>query len=181
MDLNHVDLTPALISELYGSVLVESNEPGKKAITNNPPLEQKMNEEVQPASPSLIIHLGENKKKILVVVNYPDVVHLPDEELSFLVAMLTACRLTIADVAIFNRNNHKELDQKALLNHFSSRVVFLFGIDPIRFGLPLNFPQFQVQAFSGATYLYTPPLIEFGNNEPLKRQLWECLKRLFVI
>ena len=39
--------------------------------------------------------LGNNQKNILIVVNYGNAVHLPDEELSFLTSMLAACKLSL--------------------------------------------------------------------------------------
>ena len=46
--------------------------------------------------------LGGNKKQTLVVVRYPDVVHIPDKQLSFLTKLLAACNLDLDDVAILN-------------------------------------------------------------------------------
>jgi hypothetical protein len=175
MDLNHIELPSSLVSELYRSVLVEepsSVEVQREIATETLPEEK---------APAEMKFLGENKKNILMVVRHPEVVHVPDNELSFLVAMLTACKLTLADVAIVNIHNQQGQDQKKLVENFKSRVVFLFGIDPVSFGLPLSFPEFQIQAFAGATYLFTPPLSELENDKELKRKLWESLKRLFVV
>ena len=51
-------------------------------------------------------YLGENKKKTLVVVRNADAVHIPDKQLSFLTKLLAACNLNLADVAIFNFQDH---------------------------------------------------------------------------
>ena len=183
MDLNHVDLSPSLIAQLYGSVLIEET---KSSAVVNPPGASR-DEIITPSSiasareEESLKYLGENRKQILIIVDHNNAVHIPDEELSFLVAMLTACKLTIADVAILNRNNAPSLGQKQLVERFRSRVVFLFGVEPVDFGLPMSFPEFQLQAFAGATYLYAPALAAFKDNAEVKRKLWEALKRLFVI
>jgi hypothetical protein len=126
-------------------------------------------------------YLGANQKNILVMVDYPDTVHLPDEELSFLTSMLTACKLSLADVVIINRNNYKETPYKELISHFKSKIIFLFGVDPVSFGLPVSFPHFQVQPFANASFLYAPPLEERKKDELLKSKLWVSLRRIFGI
>ena len=112
--------------------------------------------------------LGSNQQKILIVVNYSDAVHLPDEELSFLTNMLAACKLSLGDVAIVNRNNYKDVLYKEILTHFQSKIVFLFGVEPAEFGLPVSFPHFQVQSLANSTYLYTPALEERHTDTLIK-------------
>jgi hypothetical protein len=68
-----------------------------------------------------------------------------------------------------------------MIAQFSSKIIFLFGIDPVSFGLPVNFPQFQLQPFASATFLFSPPLDELRKDELLKSKLWVCLRRLFAI
>ncbi len=176
MDLNHIKLPPTLVTGLYQSVLVNNSEE-KFEEAKEPKAEPAKLPETDDAFPSL----GENKKNILVTVNHEGVKHIPDDDLSFLVAMLTACKLTLGDVAIINLKNFVEMDQKSIVARFQARVVFLFGTSPDQFGLPLNFPEFQIQSFAGSTYLFTPPLGEIRADETVKRRLWESLKRLFVI
>lgn len=176
MDLNHIELPSSLVAELYRSVLID---------TGNVPVKPSVRVEESPSSAGKsgndIKFLGENRKRILIMVEYSDAVHIPDADLSLLIAMLTACKLTIADVAIVNKNNIEDNTGKAIVEKLASRVVLLFGIDPVSFGLPMNFPEFQLQAFSGATYLYAPELVQYNDNPSLKRKLWDCLKRLFVV
>lgn len=178
MDLNNIQLPASVIADLYRSTLVDTN------TTDT-------NESFSKSEPNIIIpnnltnnewkHLGENKKNILIVVDYADAVYLPDEELSFLTNMLSACKLSLADVAISNRNNYKEIEYKELLSHFKSRVVFLFGIEPVSFGLPVSFPHYQIQPFAKATFLFAPSLEEHKKDELLKSKLWVCLRRIFAI
>ncbi|HEY6503146.1 MAG TPA: hypothetical protein VIZ28_04160 [Chitinophagaceae bacterium] len=169
MDINHIQLPATTIADLYRSSLIETGE---------------IPAMVEPAA---IVtsgkqkYLGENQKNILIVVYYSDAVYLPDDELSFLTNMLTACQLSLADVAILNRNNNKETDYKDLIPKLKSRIVFLFGVDPASFGLPVSFPHFQVQPFANATFLFAPSLIDCKNDSLLKSKLWLCLRRIFAI
>lgn len=171
MNINDIKLTPELVAELYRSSLIEM---GGNSANPVPPGK---NEE--PASVSGWKWLGDNKKNILIIVQYPDAIHLPDKELDFLTAMLAACKIGLADVAIVNLNNHPGTSYKELTAFFKSKIVLLFDTEPSAFGLPMNFPHYQLQAFANATFLYSPSLSELENDKVQKSKLWVCLKRLF--
>ncbi|MEI9910213.1 MAG: hypothetical protein WDO71_11330 [Bacteroidota bacterium] len=168
--MNHIHLPPSTIADLYRSSLIDTNETPVKV---KPVVATETNDQWK--------YLGENQKKILIVVDYNDAVYMPDEELTFLTSMLTACKLSLADVAIINRNNYNEISYKELLVKFTSRIIFLFGVDPLTFGLPVSFPYFQVQPVAHATFLYAPALIDCKKDELVKSKLWVCLRRIFAI
>lgn len=158
------------MAELYRSSLIETEE--------NKPISPKAERKEEPVSDSGWKSLGENQKNILVIVRYADAVHIPDKELDFLTTMLGACKLSLADVAILNLNNHPEASYKELTTFFKTKIVLLFDIEPSAFGLPMNFPHYQLQAFANATFLYAPSLSELENDKVQKSKLWVCLKRL---
>lgn len=175
MDLNNIDLPAVAIADLYKNCLISNAE----LIT-----EKKQKKEIVAANPVLETatkwkSLGENKKNILIMVNSPDAVHILDNELSFLTGVLSACKLNMADVVVVNRNNYPEISYKELTSSFKSKIVFLFDIDPAAFGLPMNFPHYQIQAFAGSSFLFCPSLKELENNKIEKSKLWLSLKRLF--
>jgi hypothetical protein len=177
MDLNHITLPPALVADLYSSSLIDT---GEKAAAKSPPLPPAETGPSRTDKPdSAWKSLGNNQKNILLVVNNRDVVYLPDNELTFLTGVLGACKLTLADVAIVNLHNNPDMAYKELITHFSSKVVLLFDIGPAAFGLPMSFPHYQLQAFAGNTFLYSPSLKELENDRVEKSKLWVCLKRLF--
>ena len=169
MDINHIELPDFVIANLYHSSLIE---PGEIPASLQPFSEIPGNSWKS---------LGENRKNILIVVDNKDVVHLPDDELCFLTGILTACKLNIADVTIFNFNNQQKSSYKELIAYFKSKSVLLFGVEPKAFGLPISFPHFQVQSFANNSFLFSPPLKELENNKLLKSKLWVCLRRLFGI
>jgi len=179
MDLNHINLPAFLVADLYHCSLIESN--------GAPVSFQE--EEVsigKHTMPDIIgtadwKYLGENRKNILIVVSYPDVVHLPDDDLHFLTGILQACKLSIGDVAISNFTNYTDKPYKEIISHFKSKHIFLFGLDPETFGLPMSFPHFQVQSFAGHSFLFSPELQKLENDKVLKSKLWVCLKRIFGI
>jgi len=167
MDLNKLELPAFTIAELYRSCLVLPIDKGK----NDQP-------QTQPELPGPK-YLGNNKKNILIVVRHTDAVHLPDKELELLTGILTACKLGLEDVAIVNTVNYPGQGYKELTGQFRSTKVFLFGIEPAGFGLPLSFPNFQTQHFSQVIYMGAPTLHQISSDREIKTALWNSLKKIF--
>jgi len=127
--------------------------------------------------------LGNNKKQIVVVVNCPGDVFVPEGDLQFLTKMLDACKLNMADVAIVNHATAAvHIDRLKI--QLQPKFLLLFGVEPDVIQLPINFPSFKEQPYAGTSYLFTPALSELnqetGQAKLLKRKLWECLKRMFL-
>lgn len=173
MDLNSVDLPSWTLASLYPQSLVEL---GDTAVE---PTTQKL--ALSPEDKLMKKALGDNRRQILIIVDYNDVVYIPDDVLNFLTGMLTACKLSLADVSIYNRHANPDAGYAELISVFRSKTVLLFGITPPSIGLPLDFPQFQVQSFSGVTYLYSASLDEVKADGLLKSKLWVCLRRIFGV
>jgi hypothetical protein len=173
MDINHIQLPATVIADLYTSSLIEIGEINARPV---PAVAMAENEMATQSWRSL----GENKKNILVIVTYPDAVHIPDKELQLLTNMLMACKLSLADVAIVNIHK-RTASYKELLTEYKSRITLLFDTEPAGFGLPMSFPFFQIQPFANCSFLYAPSLKELEEDKVLKSKLWVCLKRLFNI
>lgn len=171
MSLNDIQLPGSVLASLYPHSLVQTGE----ITTSELPMVE-TGEDLPTWK-----FLGDNQRHILIVVNYPDSPYLPDDELDFLTKMLTACRLSIGDTAIVNAAHHPGFTAKDYLGQFHSKIVFLFGIDPVSFGLPVSFPAYQVQSVANITYMHTPALEERHQDELLKSKLWVSLKRIFGI
>lgn len=172
MDLNHIKLPASVVADLYHSSLIDPDET---------PVNQSVADiiEIDPSTSPIWKSLGENRKNVLIIVSYPDAVHLPDHDLVFLTGILGACKLSMADVAIVNLTNHPEASYKELVAFFKTKIVLLFSVEPASFGLPMSFPHFQIQPFAGNSFLFSPSLKELENDKVLKSKLWVCLKRLF--
>lgn len=161
MSLNQIQLTNQQLASLYANVLIES--------TTASPVSQ-----LQPVK-----FLGRNAKNIVLLVSNDTVPFLPDDELSFLTNILSACKLSLADVAIVNIHSVNKDEIEAFIEPLAPKHVLLFGIAPLSIDLPINFPQFQLQAFNKRTYLYSPDLKSIEANKELKLKLWNSLKTLF--
>ena len=161
MSLNQIQLTNQQLANWYANVLIEST-------TASPvPTQQ------------TVKFLGKNAKHIVLLVSNDTAPFLPDDELSFLTNILSACKLSQADVAIVNVHSIDKEEVESLIEPLAPKHVLLFGITPLSIDLPINFPQFQLQAFNKRTYLYSPDLKTLENNKDLKLKLWNNLKTLF--
>ena len=178
MSLNDIRLPASVVATLYRSVLVDTGTVETAAATAPLPAQAETPALVEAAAAPAWKYLGHNRKNILIVVEHAAVLHLPDEDLGLLTNILTACRLDLGDVAIVNRNNHRQFSYSDYLGYFGSRNVLLFGMDPAGFGLPVDFPAFQVQSLAGCTFLHAPALSQC-HDKVIKTQLWASLKRIF--
>lgn len=181
MKLNDIHLSSSVIADLYKSSLIEINQTSDQvskeviATNNNMIVSDNYQNEWK--------YLGNNKKNILILVKYDNdnCIHLPDDHLNFLINMLSACKISLDDVAIMNLHNHPQASYNEIINQFKSKIVFLFGVEPIVIGMPISFPHFQVQSFSKCTFLFTPEMEDLKKDNVFKSKLWVCLRRIFSI
>ena len=170
MSLNSIKFEPTDIASLYKNSLVEIHVEQQALSQTRIEIEQ---------ITTGLKYLGENKKKTLVVVRNTNAVHIPDKQLSFLTKLLAACNLNLADVAVFNFQDHNSSEFNEILNYFKPKVVLLFDVEPGEFGLPMIFPQFQVQGYKDAVFVSSPSLDVIEPDKSLKGKLWVCLKKIF--
>jgi hypothetical protein len=128
-----------------------------------------------------ISFLGNNQKHIAILVNNDAAIYLPDEELNFLLGILTACKLSMADIALVNLYKNTDLNYSILAGQLKAEKVFLFGLNAANIELPLQFPHYQVQQFNNQVYLSSLSLTELQANKEEKMKLWNCLKKIFSI
>ncbi|MFM6924005.1 MAG: hypothetical protein ACKOU7_00755 [Ferruginibacter sp.] len=128
-----------------------------------------------------ISFLGNNQKKITILVNCETAIYLPDEELNFLLGILTACKLSMADIALVNLSKNPGISYTALSEQLKAEKVFVFGPDAAVLELPLQFPHYQVQPFNNQVYLSAVSLKELQANKEEKMKLWTCLKKIFSL
>lgn len=163
MSLNNIQLNSQLLTTLYPSVLIETS----KEISSSPTTKEHLK------------YLGNNNKNILVLVQNESVAFLEDAELSFLSNILSACKLSLADVAVVNLHNTKESSYQHLTEELKSKSILLFGVEAEAIDLPFKFPHFQLQQFGNHAYLAAPALRDIEEDKTLKTKLWNCLKNLF--
>lgn len=166
MSLDNFQMPPFVATELYKNYLVdvESETPTIKTLEERP-----------------LTHLGIYHKNILVIVNQDGVEYLDDGDKKFLIDILGACKLTLDDLALVNYNGNPGLSYQQIQKVFKPEIILCLGIGPETLKFPLEFPQYQVQRYNQQVYLHTPSLKMLAEDKNAKRQLWECLKKIFTI
>lgn len=165
MSLDNIQLPPFIIQDLFQNSLVE--------LENSP---QKPNNDQRTSSK----HFGGNKQHILILVNDKSSAYLDEAQLTFLSGILSACKLTLEDVALVNIGN-TTADYKKLTESLSPKIVLMFGVTPDEIDLPFLMPEFQRQSYNNQVYIASPSLSELEKNKELKRKLWTVLQQLFAI
>ncbi len=166
MSLDNINLPPLVLQQLFTHTLIEAK--------NNPTVDSKSTEKP-------FLTLGNNQKKVLILVESEETLYLPDNQLNFLLGILAACNLTMEDVAILNIKKNPSVNYQRISDELKSEKVFLFGLQPDQIELPVNFPTYQIQKFNNQVYLAAPALSNFHDNKAEKTRLWICLQQIFNI
>jgi hypothetical protein len=181
MSLNNISFSSQLIADLYRHTLVGDTASAVPQPVKPTPAAKaapvEMAEQVKAPTP----FLGKNGKQILIIVDKPNIPFLPDGELEFLAKILTACQLSLADVAIVNWHRLPQPDAEALAAEFQARAIILFAIAPALFGLSPTTPMYTVQGLGNRQFAVAPALGEIEKSREAKQQLWMALKQLFNV
>ena len=121
-------LPPFVIASLYKDdlVLVDAKESSKRPLTTETKKSATTTpavEDVQPIKP--IGFLGDNQKKISILLKDSSAVHVADESLQFLTAILAACKLNMGDVAIVNTAN-QNINYAQIKTELQPSTIILF-------------------------------------------------------
>ena len=179
MSLNDIHLPLKVIADLYKTVLIEDKGFAVKKKEVEKPGPEEIKETKQTEQSPALTFLGNNKKQVVIIVNYQDSLYIPDDKLAFLTTILTACKLNLADIALLNFANAGKVLYKDFFETVPAKSVILFGVQPDMLSVPMNFPFFQVQHFDNVNYLSSPPLEEIEKDKTLKGNLWTSLKKTF--
>ena len=166
MSLDNIQLPPTIIQTLYGRSLYDLG------------TESQADAAIEPGN---IAFLGSNQKRIAILVNAAGAIYLPEEELNFLLGILTACKLSMADIALINVSKKTDLLYTHITEQLKAEKIFLFGLSAEALKLPLQFPQYQVQKFNNQVYLSSVSLTDLQTDKEEKLKLWACLKTIFSL
>jgi DNA polymerase III psi subunit len=165
MNFEQFHLPGFLLRDLYKESLVELNE-----IQQTPAKKPELTDNV----------LGNNQKQVIILVNNTDSQVISDQDLSFLLTILNACKLSLNDVVIVNFAAQEDLTYQKLVQDFKPKVMLLFGVKQASIKMPVLFPDFQVQSFMDIRFLSSPTLQSMQQDDTIKRKLWTGLKQLFL-
>lgn len=131
-----------------------------------------------------INYLGDNQKKVTILLQDTTAVHVADESLQFLTAILAACKLNMGDVAIVN-TVHQHVQYTQIKTELKPSTIILFDISTAGIALPFEVPQYQVQQYDNCRFLFSAPLqsmlVKTDAAKLEKGKLWNALKKTFNI
>src|SRR5580692_550208 len=147
MSLDDIRLPGWLVANLYKNTLIGS-EPVSAA--------QHPAQLFQP-----LRYLGNNAKHIVLLVKAENAVFLPDNQLGFIIKMLGACKMNLADVGILNLA-FREVQIELIKEQLQPDILILFGLEPAGIGLSFNLPFFQIQTHDSCRYLCAPSIVQLN-------------------
>lgn len=166
MSLKQIKLAPQTLSDMYTAPLFMAETTETESAVKNT---------------SALKFLGSNNKAITILVNEPGVPFLSDQPFNFLAGILAACKLSMADVALLNMQNLSNKNYQFIETNTRPANMLLFNVACSEIGLPLQFPNFQIQKYNNISYLAAPDLDIIASDKAVKSQLWGCLKSLFQL
>jgi DNA polymerase III psi subunit len=164
MTIDHVPLPAFLYQSIFRNSLVDSKA-GKAPIV--------FPEEAQ------IDFLGGNEKKIIFLINDSQNKFPGDIQIKFINDLLTACQLTMTDIALVNFSYVNSINYRELTSRLHPKKVLIFGLSADKLDLPFTIPFFQMQNFQEQVYMMSPSIAELQTNVELRKQLWGCLQKIF--
>ena len=166
MSIDNIQFPASILQGLYSKSLYElkSNE--------------SLFDDIQPLD---IVFLGNNQKKITLAVHDESSIYLADDALQFLLGILTACKLSMADIALINISKNKQVNYNMITEQLKAEKIIMFGLTAENLALPLQFPHYQVQQYNNQVYLSAASLTDLQKDKEEKMKLWNCLKNIFSI
>ena len=164
MSLDNFQLPPHLLSELYKNSLVVLDD---KQINTKSLKEENL------------VFLGDNEKNILILVEDEKALHINDDDLGFLTGILSACKLTLADIALLNMIRKKNNQLIKVIEDCKPLVLINFNVKINELGLDQN--KYQVIKKDNIQILSAGSLNQISNNIEEKKKLWGCLKTIFSV
>lgn len=121
--------------------------------------------------------LGENGKNILVLVRDETAAFLAEDSFGFLASVLSACKLSVADIALVNLYHYPDASFAGLVTQFNARTGILFGTLPLRGSLSER--DYGIREVEGVRILSADGLELIRSDKSLKARLWSSLQKLF--
>ena len=166
MSLDNIQLPAIVLQDLFKNALIDMKTANTVSTVS---------------TASTLSYLGDNQKRVVIVVDEATAIYLPEGELNFLLEILTACKLSMADIALLNCCRNPGISYQDIFQQLDAQKIFLFGVAPAALQLPLQFPHYQVQHFNNQVYLSSPALAAVKDDKIEKTKLWVCLKNVFSI
>ncbi len=162
-------------------VLLNENQPeSRREISTGEVTQNNESDNVLPE----IWWLGKNKKNIVILLKDKDNKFISEANLSFLLNILNACKLTPDDIAVVNIANTKvKLEQ--ISDTLQPEALLLFDTKPAELDIDVKPLLYTVMYPKGFKLLYSASLDNLNGNNPEQKiekgKLWNALKLMFDI
>ncbi|MFT7032224.1 MAG: hypothetical protein ACJA2S_000723 [Cyclobacteriaceae bacterium] len=133
---------------------------------------QVVEEPLEKIEPAIISYKGGNEKGILILVEDSTDEFLNANDLAYLLKILGAVKLSLADIALVNvhrSKNYEELDYEQVLIFTSNHS----------FQLP-NPTKYTLNQLEGIQILLADPLNQIAASVELRKALWGSLKAIYA-
>ncbi len=153
---------------------------GKEAIASTSNNEVVNAHKTTPTQP--LKFLGDHLKKIVVLVNDVEAVHLNETDLGLLSSILNACKLTLADIALVNMAT-QPVSIHEILSTLPSQLVLAFDLTSAQIKIKLPATLYKPVVLGETHILFSSSLRSMQGGDQAakleKSKLWNALKLLF--
>jgi hypothetical protein len=158
---DNFQLPNPLLVELYKNSLIDLEQP------------QSIQHSLNESNP---VKLGHFNKKILVLVNEPEDLHVNDVDLQFLTGILNACQWSLADIALINLSSNASWSWQQAIQHFQPVLSIGFGLTEKQ-SISVGAPSFyRTTALNQTKIIAANRLSQLAQLPEEKKALWACLK-----
>lgn len=155
----------------------KNNSKTQPVVKPKPSVEQTLTNEKQ-------WYLGNNGKKVTILIKEADVAFINDQHLQFLSNILNACKLNLGDIALVNHLNNA-LVYADLKQKLQPKFIIAFDLQTKEIQLPFTIPNYQVQLHDNCKFLFATSLKTMeGDSQEAKQEkskLWASLKNMFQL
>jgi hypothetical protein len=123
--------------------------------------------------------LGNNQRNILILVNDKENDVSDEKGRELLRKIVKSVSLTANDFALLNYAGYTDISLAQLQAHFSSVIVFAFGVSPQQLGLG-GHPENTVVTEGKVKLIFSAELRKLEEDQNGKKVLWGSLKQLGI-
>ena len=121
--------------------------------------------------------LGKNSRNILILVNDPEHEVSDEKGRELLRKIVKSVNLSANDFALLNYAGYIGTSYAQLQQHFSSVLIFVFGVTPEQLKMK-TYPQNSIVLEEGVRLMFSSELKTLEEDPAGKKVLWASLKQL---
>ncbi|PWJ42093.1 hypothetical protein [Sediminitomix flava] len=127
-----------------------------------------------------IHYLGENKRNILVIVDYKESDFYKSKEFQLLLKIMEAVNVTLHEFVLVNLNENKEISFKKLKEQFIPTKVFYYS-DLDKNTYMGDLIKYDIVEKGEFQLISSDSLTQLQNDVEKKKQLWGVLRKTFSV